>query len=79
MKEAARLVAPQQVRSAWVVPMMASNLPHIWQRLIVVYGAAVNAVSFGLFWYDKQQARKKAWRVPEKTLCLSALAGGWVS
>ena len=27
--------------------------------------------------YDKQQAVAKRWRVPEATLCASALAGGW--
>lgn len=47
-------------------------------RVTVAYLSAVNAGSFGLFWYDKQQALKKGWRVPEKTLQLTALAGGWI-
>ncbi|TPX30373.1 hypothetical protein SmJEL517_g06064 [Synchytrium microbalum] len=42
------------------------------------YLAVINAASFGLFWYDKEMARAKKWRVPEKTLQLSALAGGWI-
>ena len=33
--------------------------------------AVLNAVSFGLMAYDKQCARLKKWRVPEKTLFLA--------
>jgi uncharacterized membrane protein YsdA (DUF1294 family) len=47
-------------------------------RALIGYAAAVNAGSFGLFYYDKQQAINRQWRVPEKTLQLSALVGGWV-
>jgi hypothetical protein len=43
--------------------------------VVVGYAALVNAGSFGLFYYDKQQALKRKWRVPEKTLQLSALIG----
>ncbi|KAI8822921.1 uncharacterized protein EV422DRAFT_488074, partial [Fimicolochytrium jonesii] len=42
------------------------------------YFAVVNAGSVGLFWYDKQQAQRRGWRVPEKQLQFSALLGGWV-
>ncbi|KAL0476301.1 ysdA [Acrasis kona] len=47
-------------------------------RSAVAYLAAANLGSAGLFYYDKQQAIQKKWRVPEKTLCATALAGGWV-
>jgi hypothetical protein len=33
-----------------------------------IYLATVNAGTVGLFWYDKQQAIHKGWRIPEKTL-----------
>jgi uncharacterized membrane protein YsdA (DUF1294 family) len=42
------------------------------------YLVLVNLGSIGLFWYDKHQAVTKGWRVPEKTLQLSALMGGWI-
>ena len=42
------------------------------------YLVLINAASAGLFWYDKQQALNKGWRVPEKTLQLTALLGGWI-
>mmetsp|Transcript_6927 Transcript_6927/g.12407 ORF Transcript_6927/g.12407 Transcript_6927/m.12407 type:complete len:117 (-) Transcript_6927:39-389(-) len=42
------------------------------------YGLMVNVGSFGLFWFDKQQAIQKQWRIPERTLYLSALSGGWI-
>lgn len=38
---------------------------------------ALNATAFGAFWYDKHQARLGGWRVPEKSLLLLALLGGW--
>eukprot|EP00906_Rhabdomonas_costata_P038990 RCo055193 len=31
-----------------------------------------------LFFYDKQQAVQRKWRVPERTLHCTALAGGWI-
>ncbi|KAJ3169955.1 hypothetical protein HDU88_000597 [Geranomyces variabilis] len=46
--------------------------------IVGAYFAAVNAGAAGLFWYDKHQAQTRGWRVPEKTLQLTALAGGWI-
>lgn len=42
------------------------------------YLALVNIASFGLFAYDKFQANRRGWRIPEKTLQMSALLGGWI-
>lgn len=41
-----------------------------------IYIIAINVVAFLVFGYDKNQAVKKRWRVPEKTLFLLAIAGG---
>mmetsp|Transcript_37332 Transcript_37332/g.79236 ORF Transcript_37332/g.79236 Transcript_37332/m.79236 type:complete len:108 (-) Transcript_37332:52-375(-) len=38
---------------------------------------AVNGGTAGLFWYDKNQAQGKGWRVSENALCMTALFGGW--
>ncbi len=38
---------------------------------------ALNVITFGAFWHDKTQARSGGWRVPERTLLLLALLGGW--
>ena len=38
--------------------------------------AVLNTVSFGLMAYDKQCARLKKWRVPEKTLFLATACFG---
>lgn len=43
-----------------------------------LYAGAINVGSFTLFGYDKYQATHKGWRIPEKTLQLSALLGGWI-
>ncbi len=38
--------------------------------------AAINGLVFGLFWFDKVQARNHGWRVPEQSLLLAVLVGG---
>lgn len=45
---------------------------------IYYYLLAVNILAFVLFGADKQKARRNAWRIPEKTLILSAVIGGSV-
>ncbi len=38
--------------------------------------AFAELAAFGLFWFDKAQARDHGWRVRESTLLLVALVGG---
>ena len=45
---------------------------------IYYYLLAVNILAFVLFGIDKQNARRNMWRIPEKTLILSAVIGGSV-
>ncbi|MBE6908191.1 MAG: DUF1294 domain-containing protein [Ruminococcaceae bacterium] len=51
-------------------------MPRAILWIITVYAAAMNVAAFAVFGMDKRRARKNAWRVPEKTLFLLALAGG---
>lgn len=37
---------------------------------------AINIAAFALFGLDKARAKRGAWRIPEKTLFLSAILGG---
>lgn len=50
------------------------DLTRVDQALIVL--AVLQAAVFGLFWFDKVQARNGDWRVRERTLLLGALFGG---
>ena len=43
---------------------------------IILYLIAVNALSFLLMLADKHRARKKLWRIPERTLLGAAIIGG---
>ncbi len=43
---------------------------------ILIYLLLVNAAGFLLMLLDKQKARKKKWRIPERTLFLAAALGG---
>lgn len=44
--------------------------------IIITVFAIINVVGFILVALDKQKARKKLWRIPEKTFFLIALVGG---
>ncbi|MDZ7709441.1 MAG: DUF1294 domain-containing protein [Roseovarius sp.] len=44
--------------------------------LAVVYLLSLNLATFGLFWWDKQCAIHRRWRVPESTLLTLCLVGG---
>ena len=48
------------------------------QTCILIYLAAVNGIAFLLCGIDKWKARRERWRIPEKTLFLSAILGGSV-
>lgn len=45
---------------------------------VICYLLIVNIVAFFLMGIDKKKARTGAWRIPEKTLFLSAILGGGV-
>ena len=44
--------------------------------LAISYLLPLNLVTFGLFWWDKQCAIQRRWRVPESTLLTLCLVGG---
>lgn len=43
---------------------------------IALYLLLINIIAFALMGIDKKRAVRKAWRISEKTLFLSALLGG---
>lgn len=44
----------------------------------ILYLAAVNIAAYFLMYRDKQKAIKQQWRIPEKTLFLLSLCGGFI-
>ena len=46
-------------------------------RSTLLYLGTVNIGSAALVGYDKAQAVRGKWRVSERTLCQSAVIGGW--
>ena len=44
--------------------------------IIITYVITINLIAFFLMGLDKWKARKRAWRIPEVTLCLFAIFGG---
>lgn len=45
-------------------------------QYFIYYWMIINIVAFFLMGIDKKKARTGAWRIPEKTLFLSAIIGG---
>lgn len=45
-------------------------------RIVFIYFVIINLIAFLLMAMDKSRARKHQWRIPEKTLFLSAILGG---
>ena len=43
---------------------------------ITAYYVLINMTAFLLFWADKRRAVRQKWRIPERTLLLSAFLGG---
>jgi len=46
--------------------------------ILIVYLLLVNLIAFALMGIDKSKAKRGAWRIPEKSLFLSAILGGSV-
>lgn len=46
------------------------------EKYIIFYYVLINAAAFLLFASDKQRAVRQKWRIPERTLLLSAFLGG---
>ena len=45
---------------------------------LVIILAAVNIAAYFLIWQDKQCAIRQQWRIPERTLLLLSLLGGFI-
>lgn len=46
------------------------------EELLFIYLICINILTFLIYGWDKQKARKSRWRISEKTLILLALLGG---
>lgn len=50
---------------------VAVHMPVLWAWLF-----AINCITLAMYAYDKRQARRGGWRVPERALHLLAFVGG---
>ena len=51
-------------------------MPSPMIMILTVYLILVNLIAFALMGIDKSRAKRGAWRIPEKSLFLSAIVGG---
>ena len=47
-----------------------------FSHIVIIYLLLINLAAFVLMGLDKRKAKKNLWRIPEKTLFLSAILGG---
>lgn len=45
-------------------------------KLLIVYFAMINLITFVMYGVDKYKAKKSKWRIPEATLLCMAVIGG---
>ena len=50
-------------------------MPPVWIA-VIIWLVIINLTAFAIFGIDKNRAKKGQWRIPEKTLFLSAILGG---
>ncbi len=50
-------------------------MPPVWIA-VIAWLVIINLIAFAVFGIDKKRAKKGQWRIPEKTLFLSAILGG---
>lgn len=60
-----------------VLPVFALHRRGVDWRWAGAYAFAVSALTLGVYALDKRRAQAGEWRVPESTLHLLELAGGW--
>lgn len=46
------------------------------EKILIAYLLLINLAAFSMYGTDKHRAIKDKWRIPEKTLLLTALVGG---
>lgn len=56
--------------------MMREDLTSMFTEIIFIYLVFINVLGFSMMASDKRKAKKKLWRIPEKTLFLTSFLGG---
>lgn len=60
--------------------MVTLGLAYITSKITAVVPVGffiASLITYGLYFKDKHAAKKGTWRIPEKTLHLASLLGGW--
>ena len=65
-----------QRRCAVVIEVMVEVVGQIFWYGFYIHLICINILGFFMYAYDKCQARRDGWRVPEARLLLVVLAGG---
>lgn len=63
----------KELQLIWLEAQLALGVLAAYAGLVAV----VSVITLATYAWDKRAARRQAWRTPEATLHLLALAGGW--
>jgi len=75
--------SPRPTSAVWLAPLgfigLYIALDRVWGIPLWVAGGYIvlSAISFGQYAVDKRAARQNRWRIPESTLQVTSLLGGW--
>lgn len=62
---------------AFALAILALVWVDVLHSAVLVYYFTLGLITFFIYMKDKQASRDKSWRVPEKTLHILSLLGGW--
>lgn len=64
-----------------ILPIIAigKSFERVAWQITLGYLLLISLTTFAIYWHDKRQAQSNGWRVPEKTLHLLELLGGWLA
>ena len=62
-----------------IFPVLAMRQITISAKMVTGYAIGITVITWFIYFYDKKRAESGEWRVPESTLHLLEILGGWPS
>ncbi len=57
---------------------LVTRFPFLTVQNVLIYFLVINLFGFLIMFIDKKKAEHNAWRIPEKTLLLTTMLGGFI-
>lgn len=73
-----RQIIIQQKKEKKMLNEIITRLPFLTVQNVLIYVLIINLFGFLIMFIDKKKAEHGAWRIPEKTLLITTMLGGWI-